>query len=82
MIIDMASSTCNATLSIHPMMFKRLKAHCEGWMEKLTAFDAVKLAGKLLIAKLRKYSSFLNSNFAQLALVLDPRNSNKGECIT
>ena len=48
-IINMAVSTSNATLSIQPMMFERLIAHCEDWMEKPTAVDALRSSTQTLL---------------------------------
>ena len=67
-VIEMSSSIENATLSLHPSIFKRLMSHCEDWMAKASIPDAMRAATKHFMLKLRKYESQLNSEFANLGL--------------
>ena len=76
--IEMASSVGNDTISLQPALFKRLISNCNDWMGKDSAPNSVTVSAKLFKLKLKKYEKYLNSEFNNFALVLDPRSANKG----
>jgi hypothetical protein len=81
-ITTLLSGSGYASLSLQPVIFKKLVKHCEKTLEDASACREARSASVAFKAKILKYEQNLTSDLALLALALDPRSGNNGEWVT